>query len=181
MTEEYAQTLTDKVESMTGFVLRVNKRYRIMYYCFAGMSLIIFLYLLSVVKTSIFITFNAFANIFLLGLACLFVIEFLIYRLYKACIKKRVEHYNDFNGDVTRQLTNYFTLRGIYDDMTENKMTLIKAEDGGIKVKTIIEGKYQTLILPVKYTVNDGDKNIIRFLNESIDITLDNDSRKDFD
>ena len=174
MTEEYAQELTSEVSNMTSYVKRATR--------FGGIIcclIILVLIALNAYGCSRIEKFRDLLNtglqseFLLFVLSALFAECLLVYRGYKAVMRKMIANYNKNHNELIKRMQDFVTIRGILDDFSDNKMTILKVNNSFLHVRCTVDKKLKTIDIPVKCKKENGDRNIVKFFNDHIEIMID--------
>lgn len=181
VSEEYVQNLGDDIDKMTVFVQKLHRYTLVVFWGISALfTFFTTFFLIKFAKFFMFFGKNSYISVLLCGFFLCLIVSSILYYLSKRFIKRGIVRYDISRNNITKRLTEFYTIQGIYDDMMEDKMSILGVEDSYINVKCFIKGQQETVRMPVRYELNRGDKNIVRFLGDHIEITINGVSEHNF-
>ncbi len=174
ISDEYTQKLEQDMDSMKAFINRIHR-------C----TLVVFWLLSACFVFTIFVLIDKLKNFLILfgGEKYITVIIFSVFvcigvilALYvfaKKFISRGIQAYDHSKNNLFDRTKQFVTIQCIYNDMMDDKLSILGAEESCINVKCLLNGKMQNIDMPISCKLNTGEKNIVRFLDEYIEITVD--------
>ena len=178
MTDEYALSLGQEIEDMTVHLRETGKKCLTVYWILFAVTIVAACIYFIKAKQTAFLQNGSYMTTMVIVFVFIGMFFLVLRKFFNRLVLKISDNYNMRNGNITKRYQEFITIRYIYEDINDDKLSIVGFEEDRLKVRSVVKGRLQTISIPVKYELLNGDKNVIRFLNEHIEIVLNDESKK---
>ncbi len=172
MTDEYAIALGNEIEKMTLHLRKIGKRILAVYWILFAITLVVACVSFIKAKKTALLQSGNYMTTMVIVFAFIGMFFYVLRGFLHNLILRISDNYNLKNGNITKRLEEFFTIRAIYEDVMEGKMSIMGFEENRLKVRCVVKGRLQTISIPVKYELLSSDKNVIRFYDNHVEFEL---------